>query len=199
MYKTLGQFALIWVWLLCTAISSSVRADEVVECEIVPTVQLYDVSGLSAEEIRASMLSIGPVDAAGKRRFAHAEWSIKWHWNTNDDGSVNLDTVAVKCEGTITLPHLRDAQSLPESLRIEWRLFVERLLAHESRHLSNVAIHAPRIVSRLRAAKSPVFPNRANKIAQRVVADIQAMDREYDRATSNGRSEGCWDISAMPS
>jgi|GEM_PF-1926862 len=182
------------LWVICTALFSSARADELVECPIIPTLRYYDITGRTVEEIRSSMVERGPLDEAGKRRFAHTEWRIKWNWKIKEDGSVNLDTLALKCEGSITLPRFREVHARAGDLASEWALFIDRLMAHESQHLSHVSMYAPRIITRLREVHGPLPPARANMIVQEVVAEIKAMDRDYDRITRNGDTEGCWRI-----
>lgn len=182
--------------VLSTAVEPTV-ADKRAECPLVPSYVFYSVSGDTAEEVLASMRRDGPKDERGKPRFAMADWDIAWNWKLNTNKGVDLSTVQVTCSGVVTLPKLIVSTKTPQDLVKAWNSFTERLREHELRHLQHASRRAPEITRRLSEAyraSQHLSPRHANKIAERLVREIQSLDRSYDAWTNHGKTEGTWGI-----
>jgi predicted secreted Zn-dependent protease len=167
------------------------------ECPVATTYSFYSVSGVSADEIKASMLKRGPRDDFGSVRFAYTDWSVKWKWKRLEDGSVNPDSVKLSCTANILLPELDPNTVLSPELRDGWNGFVERTRQHELNHVAHVEQMAPEIYKRLRAdlqQSGRLSGKRASAIVSEVIAEIKALDRRYDAETDHGCTEGAWRI-----
>lgn len=166
-------------------------------CQIEPTYLFYDVEGDSPEEIRASMLERGPKDVGGKARFAYTDWHISWRWGRTESGQVNTGAVTLECAAEVLLPRLRPKASTSVSFIRAWHEYVERMRAHELKHVEHVSARAPEIVTRLREAsedRGGLSTTHANRVVTQVVNRIKALDRAYDRDTNHGQTEGIWSV-----
>ncbi len=166
-------------------------------CPIRPEYQFYDVQGSTPEEVRASMVEHGPRDAGGKARFAYTDWHVSWRWKKTSNGKVDTNTITLDCSAEILLPRLRLKASADQRFIREWHEYVERMRAHELKHVEHVSAKAPEIISFIRqqeAKAGPLSPVSANAIVTRVVNRIRGLDRAYDRATNHGLTEGLWTV-----
>lgn len=189
--RWLLAIGLVWASAVAAPAGRAAASTCVVALEFEP----YPVSGASAAEVRAAMLERGPRDAAGAPRFAFADWKVVWHWQRDQAGRVRGDTVEVQCRARMVLPHLEADAARSAGLSVEWGGFIARVLRHEQNHLEHVRRLAPRIRTQIIAAErrqGRLSPYQAQKIASRVVGEIRALDRWYDRRTTHGKSEGVW-------
>jgi predicted secreted Zn-dependent protease len=95
----------------------------------------------------------------------------------------------------MVLPHLAGDAARSVGLSAEWSEFIARVKRHEQNHLDHVRRLAPRIRTQIISAErrhGRLSPYQAQKIASRVVGEIRALDRWYDRRTTHGKSEGVW-------
>ncbi len=143
------------------------------------------------------MLSNGPRDAAGTPRFAVTDWTVEWSWNQSVRGTIDADTVAVSCSATMLLPRYEAKHGDRPELSEAWANFTRRLERHELNHLEHVRRVAPEIRERIKRAarkNDGVSPALANRIAHRVIREMQALDAAYDSRTDHGRTEGVWSL-----
>lgn len=166
-------------------------------CPVTPVYAYYAVVGTNAQELEDSLRQHGPRDELGAARFAYTDWTVKWAWKRQDDGTVDPMSVKLTCLATILLPTIESREGLSPELSHAWDGFVERTRQHELNHVAHVQQLAPQIHERLhQAARRPggVSVKQAELIVADVVAKIKAKDREYDSATTHGRTEGTWRI-----
>lgn len=166
-------------------------------CPITPTYSYYSVEGNTAEQLEESLRLKGPRDDFGAVRFAYTHWTVEWDWKLTDRGHVDPHSVELKCLATVMLPMIKERDVVAADLLAAWDGFVKRTERHELNHVKHVEELAPQIVKRLHRA-APRGEGISVKVAESIVADgiarIRAKDREYDRATSHGKTEGTWRI-----
>lgn len=166
-------------------------------CSAEPVFSYYDVHGTTAAQIQQSLHAHGPVDDRGQRRFASTDWSIKWEWKQTPRNYVDLNSVQIKCGAEIRLPRLVIRKDTPLELIRAWNSFVERTRRHELAHLSHAQVGAPRIRERLErvaAREGPLTAAQANQEIAAALEEIRSMDKEYDKRTNHGFTEGTWVI-----
>jgi predicted secreted Zn-dependent protease len=166
-------------------------------CPVSPEFSYYDVHGITIDEVQESLRTQGPLDDRGHRRFAYTDWSIKWEWKRTERNKVDLRSLQISCSAEIQLPRLVIKKETPLALIRAWNSFVERTRRHELAHLRHAEAGAPRIRDRLEqvvALRGPLSPVEANEGVSAVVAEIRAMDKEYDQRTNHGFTEGTWVI-----
>jgi predicted secreted Zn-dependent protease len=183
------------VGVLAILVPATVVQAEV--CSVTPTYSYYSVTGNSAEELEDSLRQNGPRDELGAVRFAYTDWTVKWNWKRQDDGTIDLRSVQLTCLATILLPKVDSREGWTPDLSLAWDAFVERTRHHELNHVGHVEQLAPRILDRLDQVATQlgrVSAKRAESIVADVIAQIRAKDREYDATTRHGRTEGTWKI-----
>jgi predicted secreted Zn-dependent protease len=155
----------------------------------------YDVYGDSPEELKRSLLEVGPRDETGNPRFARTEWTVEWRWSHRTNGGVDPASISLSCKATILLPRYVTTSSSSSDMTSRWASFLTRLEQHEHNHLKHVRRLAPEIKTRIEKAdrhNGPLSPSRANRIAHRVIREMRDLDVAYDRQTEHGRTEGVW-------
>lgn len=171
-------------------------------CQVTPSYTYYSVEGQTVAELHESLRQRGPRDEYGAVRFAYTDWSVKWSWKRNKDGTIDLGSVQLVCDATIMLPRIKARESLSLELAEQWDSFVERTTRHELNHVGHVEQVAPRIFERLdQVAKSAgsITVKQADSIVREVIAEIKHKDRQYDATTTHGRTEGTWRIESAKS
>lgn len=155
----------------------------------------YTVDGNSVRSIRAALNANGPLGEDGKRYHGYTKWHVSWNFTHGPSAggcairSVNVDTSAV-----MTLPRLAKPDALPDSLRMKWNSYSVALRAHEDGHRAIALAAAGEIRRRLSQLASSggckALADEANRAAQAVLADFRVRERQYDRDTDHGATEG---------
>jgi predicted secreted Zn-dependent protease len=154
----------------------------------------YDVGGATAQEIRAEMDRLGPIDQMTKRRFdATTRWNVKWTYRYRNVGQdCAIARVAITVDVTITMPRLKP--SSPEALARTFSEFTEKLLAYEEGHAQNGIEIGKRIEAAMR--DMPPRPTcddvgrAANALRERLIKEANQVDVEYDARTQHRRAQG---------
>lgn len=153
----------------------------------------YEVSGATLGEIKRAIRQGGLVDPDGRRRYARTEWRIQWSWGRSPAGEIDPSTVRVICKAKVTLPQLESSQSISPEELARWEGYRALLEKHELNHVRHVEAVAPEISRRIavhHARFGSVSAKSAQGIAKRVLQEIRALDRSYDRNTRHGATEG---------
>lgn len=157
--------------------------------------QTYLVRGTTAEEIRASLDQLGPLDPAdGQRYDALTRWTLEWHFDPrNTRGGCEIARVWATVRVTTLMPRHGTPSSLPEALRNEWTAYLQRLGAHEEGHAriaSDAAREVETALDRLHRPDCTLLTQDANRIGQEILRKAQATERGYDIQTDHGRGQG---------
>jgi predicted secreted Zn-dependent protease len=166
-------------------------------CPVAVTYDHYSVSGTTREELKKALLSHGPSDPFGKRRYATATWHVRWKWELTQQGLVDVSTLELSCSAVIKMPKLVPVHGMPKELLDRWQLFMERLLKHEMNHVRHAEERAGHVVLALRAAnarRGMLTPTQADAVAQKALQEIRELDRQYDERTDHGKTEGVWEL-----
>jgi predicted secreted Zn-dependent protease len=187
-----------------SALSDDYKRDA--RCSVSVTYEYYEISAANSSEIEEELLTHGPRDSYGARRFAYTDWRVKWDWKRDPDGRVIVDSVELKCSAKIALPKLVKKAGLASDTSARWDSFIESTIAHEAQHVEHVERNASKIIARIQqiasvrgdvggqsvAAKGSVSLTEAQRIVREVISEIRESDRKYDLKTHHGRSEGAW-------
>jgi predicted secreted Zn-dependent protease len=76
------------------------------------TVLCYDIIGSTAEDLRAQMDFLGPIDDNGQRYDALTRWHIRWWWPGFGQSPCELNNATVSYEIKVIFPRwiqLKDA------------------------------------------------------------------------------------------
>lgn len=179
-----------WV-LCCLVLMSCNRASAADELAI----DLYRIDGNSVRSIRSALDRQGPLGEDGKRYHGYTKWHVSWTFNyAPTGGSCTITSVGVDTDTVMTLPEVADPHALPDSIKIKWDRYSAALKRHEDGH-REFALAAARDVrqrlSRLRNAQGcKALENEANRLAQAILSDVRARERDYDRSTDHGATQG---------
>ena len=155
------------------------------------TVVYYDLTVRNLDDARSQMLTVGPLDPFGARRFAAVTWKIQWRWNPQG-GQDALRHVQVQPQITVTFPRFSYTGDASKADIIKLQRLFEDIERHEKNHLRRVLITVSmmREALSLEARAPGASAESMNKVAQRLIADNNGWDRWYDEQTFHGRSEG---------
>lgn len=155
----------------------------------------YRVDGNSVRSIRDALDRHGPVGADGKRYHGNTSWHVSWNFTYAPAGSACvIRSVRVDTDTVMTLPQLAGTGTLPASVRVKRETYSAALRLHEDGH-RRIAISAAREVerrlSRLGSSGGcKALESEANRVAQAILSDFRARERDYDRSTDHGASQG---------
>ena len=157
--------------------------------------QYYDLQVVSGQSLNRALNEASPIRQNGQIYHAYARWQVQWNfwWREQRDGRCRIDLTRTRLNATITLPRLGggDAQQ-----RQRFAMYLNALREHELGHYRIGQAAAAKIDTALR--QTPEYPScaelqrqanqRANAILQRHIEQ----ERQYDRQTGHGRTQGAW-------
>jgi predicted secreted Zn-dependent protease len=155
----------------------------------IPNVEIsyYEVRGDSLPEIRRALDEVRPRDPNdGLRVDALASWYIDWRWPEGADGRCDLSRAEIRFRAWVRLPRLVERATTPETVRLRWRGYAAVLARHEANHIRRAWERSGRVLAALRASTCA----NAARDGRSAIAGIGRFDREYDRSTRHGYTEG---------
>ena len=152
----------------------------------------YRVSAPSRHELLARLNQATPIRYNGNPFHGYTDSRIGWHfWWQAKNRLCSISRVEVFVDVTFTLPRIEDS---PAVVREVWGRWYPQLVRHENGHRDNAMAIARRIEDGIRAL--PAQPDcrrleqRANALGNRLSAELLTLDREYDRRTNYGETQG---------
>ena len=155
----------------------------------IPGVEIvhYEVSGDSLFEIRRALNRVRPRDPTdGQRVDALASWYIQWRWPVRGDGGCDLARAEIRFSGRVRMPRLVETARTPDAVRRRWRAYVAVLERHEANHIRRAWLSRNRVLAAIRASSCAS----ADRDARAALAALVRQDRDYDRTTRHGLTEG---------
>lgn len=155
----------------------------------------YRIDGNSVPSIRDALDRHGPVGEDGKRYHGYTTWHVSWTFTHAPAGNACvIRSVRVDTDTVMTLPQLAETGTLPGSVKTKWETYSAALRLHEDGH-RQIAISAAREVerrlSRLGSSGGcKALESEANRVAQAILSDFRARERDYDRSTDHGATQG---------
>ena len=167
------------------------QEDELRGIEIKSEVEEYEVQGETILEVDQSL-----------REHRLVKWNAKTAWVITWNGrfrkvrrKFRIDEFRVQAEVRTTLPKLVDADQKDEVLKKEWMRYSKALKTHEKGHeifATEAAIEFRKRVLREidREDSSEELQERINDLLEIVTSKYQELERDYDKKTDHGRSQG---------
>lgn len=154
----------------------------------------YDVSGLTEQAIREDM-------NAQRRRHvrggydAYVSWSLAWHFHYDDDlKGCKIVRASTSLKVDYQLPRWVDEAAANAPLRQRWNAYYDALLEHEYGHRDFGIAAAEAVASALLAMPHYrdclVLRRNANELAARVLWGYLVREKDYDRETRHGMTQG---------
>ncbi len=155
-------------------------------------ISYYEIEGNTIEELRQALLTRGPIDEKGVRRFAYTRWFISWRW-PHLDGAAVLSRATAAYKIDIFVPQWNEPRGASTEVRMRWSSFIAALLAHEKNHVEfarhNFA-HIAELIQQAATSNPKLSEDQAEQIAQRELSRIRMLDWSYDTDTNHGKLEG---------
>jgi predicted secreted Zn-dependent protease len=166
----------------------------VAEVQVVQAIDYYDITGTTAQEIRANMDRIGPTwTVDGKRYDSAVGWAIVPEYRFGPTGrGCMMKAVTVKVRIIATEPRLNP--NAPPALQRAFATFFAKLQEYDKHRATIVLEAAKRIDDGIMGL--PPQPNclelkpLANHLADNVERDLGRLMHDYLRRTDAGRQLG---------
>lgn len=154
----------------------------------------YAVMGETIREVRQSMQRVRPWQD-NTETVGLTQWRIDWRFDLRPTANgCRCSSFTTRTTITNTLPRWTPSTNAPAELRTGWTRFIASLRQHEDGHsrmaLAAVAELHKKINEAGEAPDCEQMKQKVNGIAQRVIDDFRARDRDYDRRTSHGATQG---------
>lgn len=155
-------------------------------------VRFYELRESSESTLRKEIRSARA--ARGMREYGDTQWRIRTNYDfATSDGDCEPTRVDASLELLVTLPRLRDPDSLSPELRSKWRSFLRALREHQAKHKQIAMECAERVSAELAAAaavRCELFDETMQSITEEVTSTCHARSADYDLRTRHGASEG---------
>ena len=155
----------------------------------------YEVTGSTAAELRKTMNQKRPVNDANESYDGLTEWSITWDYQAKYRGRVwMVSNRSVELEVKVVAPRWTNFQNAPPLLRKQWRIYLANLLRHENGHVKVALLAANAIDKYLSshggASSLEKLQTDIKKNTHTLLEHYQKIDRDYDKRTRHGASQG---------
>jgi predicted secreted Zn-dependent protease len=158
-------------------------------------VRYYEVGGSTAAAIRDELDRSGPRGSDGRRWDGYTRWYLRWRFDLERGASgCRVAEVETTLDVEMTLPRWEAPADADRRLAQRWNDYLLALTGHEEGH-AQIAAEAARQVRRrvgqLPAAATCEAATRAsNAVAEQVLREANEQERQYDRDTRHGETQG---------
>jgi predicted secreted Zn-dependent protease len=150
-------------------------------------IEYYEVSGRTAEEIRASIDRLRPADPnTGVRVDAFTSWYMHWNVPGSPEGVCRTELAVVTVDVTVGLPRLADPGAVRPAVLQRWNRYLAALEAHEANHVRLAYEGRDAVLRAIRASDCANGP----QAARAAMEEARRRNDEYDRLTQHGMTEG---------
>lgn len=151
------------------------------------TMIYYEISGSTADELRAEMNQQGPLDPLELVRYdARTDWHISWTWPGYGNGDCDLSKTTVSYDIKVTVPHWEPASDADSKLIEQWNRYLNNLSLHEQGHVNSIVKNYPRVKEAIQRATCLT----AEQAAQDMLDTFQQANTAYDVQTKHGETQG---------
>ncbi len=156
----------------------------------------YEISPRTPYEIKPELMRRSPIRAGSGSYNGHTDWYIDWKYQTAPGSNgCRLVSVQTRVHVMHTLPSLSEYVTDEKTIEV-FNKFNAALSQHEKNH-GDHGLSAAREMDKI---FSEVQPQRSCRdlarmldgIGQSIVQKYTQLDREYDRTTNNGETEGAF-------
>jgi predicted secreted Zn-dependent protease len=159
------------------------------------TTEYYEITGSSVKELRKQMNKFGVREQDGKRFDARTEWLVHWTYMFHRAGMVcMIGGVKATLDIKYLMPKWTNASSASEKLQEKWNRYYAALQKHEEGHAEiarQAADEIEKSLGKMRGgANCPGLGEEANKIGNAILDDYRKKEKDYDRQTKHGKTQG---------
>lgn len=158
----------------------------------------YQIAGTTPKELRKQLDKFGPVDKeTGKKFDARTDWLIEWHYYYNESTNeckIDTNRVDVTLTLTFTYPEWKYPPDASSSVVDKWNTYMKNLIIHEEGHASIASEGAQTIYDTITAMPSATtcaaLEKATNAAAQGKIDEIKGQEKQYDKETEHGKTQG---------
>jgi predicted secreted Zn-dependent protease len=158
----------------------------------------YQISGTTPKELRKQLDKYGPIEKeTGKKFDARTDWTIEWHYYYNESSNeckIDTSRVDVTLKLTFTYPEWKYPPDASSSLVDKWNTYMKNLILHEEGHASIASEGAQviydTIVAMPTSTTCAALEKATNATAQEQIDEIKRQEKQYDKETEHGRTQG---------
>lgn len=175
---------------LAMLLACGVAAAEVVQED---TERPYTAPIAEGQSLRAALNAATPIRQDGKPFHAYTAWNVHWNfwWYSEANGRCRITRVRTRLTTTVQLPQLQGGTPAQQAV---FERYARALRHHEQGHVQwgRDAAHAiDRGIAALPTAQDCAgLERQANALGQRLLAEHMARERDYDRSTGHGTTQG---------
>ena len=175
----------------------------VAQSTVVRKTNYYAMTGSSLRHIQDSLRQTRPwKDNSG--RDAVTEWYVQWHANYTTANGSACQCVSFTTTTTITftLPRWVPPTNTPPEVRAAWAKYISALELHEAGHADLAISAAAEMHKRINEIGSDLdcitLRARVQSECKAVLDSHRAQERDYDRRTRHGATQGATFRGAFP-
>ncbi len=171
--------------LACAPAAAEVTQDD--------TERPYNVPIAPGQSLREALNDATPIRENGKRFHGYTAWNVDWKfwWHSSASGRCRITRVNTRLSTTIQLPQLQGGTA---AQRETFERYAAALRRHEQGHVQwgrDAARAIDQGISALpEAATCAALERNANALGTRLLAEHVDRERDYDRSTGHGATQG---------
>ena len=153
----------------------------------------YPVHAQPGETLRQALNAATPITEQGKRFHGYTRWNVRWtfRWWREASGSCTITEVTTRLRTEVQLPELRRATPAQQAV---FDRYLRALSRHEEGHVQfgrDAAQAIDRGIAALPTASDcATLEREANALGHRLLREHAEREKQYDRDTQHGASQG---------
>lgn len=176
----------VLVALVCAGAAHAAVTEEHIQ-------QPYPVRAQPGETLRKALNAATPITVDGQRFHGYTRWNVRWtfRWWREASGRCAITEVTTRLRTEVQLPELRSGTPAQQAV---FDRYLRALSRHEQGHVQFGRDAAQAIdegIAALPAAPDcAALERRANTLGHRLLREHAEREKQYDRDTRHGASQG---------
>lgn len=172
--------------LVCAGAAQAAVTEEYIQ-------QPYPVRAQPGETLRKALNAATPIAVDGQRFHGYTRWNVRWtfRWWREASGRCAITEVTTRLRTEVQLPELRSGTPAQQAV---FDRYLSALSHHEEGHVQFGRDAAQAIdegIAALPAAPDcAALERRANTLGHRLLREHAEREKQYDRDTRHGASQG---------
>ena len=153
----------------------------------------YAVHIEPSQTLRQALNAATPITQNGQRFHGHTRWTVRWNflWHREVSGRCRITQVTTRLTTDVQLPDLRQASPQQQAV---FERYLRALSHHEEGHVQFGRTAAQAIDQGIaalpEASDCATLERDANALGQRLLSEQVEREKNYDRATGHGATQG---------
>ena len=176
----------VLVALVCAGAAQAAVTEEHIQ-------QPYPVRAQPGETLRKALNAATPITVDGQRFHGYTRWNVRWtfRWWREASGRCTITEVTTRLRTQVQLPELRSGTPAQQAV---FDRYLRALSHHEEGHVQfghDAAQAIDEGIAALPAAPDcAALERRANTLGHRLLREHAEREKQYDRDTRHGASQG---------